>query len=215
MCECTSKHICPVHVWHMSLTGCQLCAFVCQFWLFPFAAISLTVFEISASFPTSHLAACVALAAGAGVTASGTATPTPPSCSLITAVRQPCLGSSHSISHCCAALPWALAPLCPTHPVETTGPSSLWYLAPCWSVQIGAFYRLSACTECTTVCCRPPPSCLCLCRWSACLCCTRQVVGPSFQRLCFCCCFGLYKSHLSFINTFRPLSVTQKKTSTR
>lgn len=48
---------------------------------------------------------------------------TPPSCSLITAVRQPCLGSSHSIGHCCAALPWALAPLCPTHPVETTGPA--------------------------------------------------------------------------------------------
>lgn len=79
----------------MSLTECQLCAFVCQRRLFLFAAIS-------ASFCPPHLAACVALAAGAGATASGRAAPTPPSCSLITAVRQPCLGSSHSISHCCA-----------------------------------------------------------------------------------------------------------------
>lgn len=59
----------------------------------------------------------------------------PPSCSLITAVRQRCLGGSHSIvlappPHHLSVLLWVLAPQCPPHPVERTGTKSLWYLAP-------------------------------------------------------------------------------------
>lgn len=107
-----------------------------------------------------------------------------------------------------AVLLWVLAPLCPTHPVEGTGSKSLWYLAPRCPEQVTrrAFCLFSPWTELTTVCCRPPPSCFCLCCRSACLCCTQTKLSNPISSVCqrlspATVVFGPCKPCLCFIAT--------------
>lgn len=120
-------------------------------------------------------------AAGAGVSTS-CAIPLPPSsCSFITAVRQLCLGGSHSIvlappsTYECSCRCWCRSAR-PTPPCGT-GWLQITVILFTYVPWVGYAYvflsLLSLDRACYTRCCTPPPSCYCLCYWSACLCCTQ------------------------------------------
>lgn len=75
----------------------------------------------------------------------------PPPPSLITAVRQLCLGGRQPFH--CSGTPFypvvplrVLRPLCLTHPVDSTGSTSLWYLAPRCPEPVCANGSLSLCS---------------------------------------------------------------------
>lgn len=107
--------------------------------------------------------------------------PPPSSCSFITAVRQLCLGGSHSIvlappsTYECSCRCWCRSAR-PTPPCGT-GWLQITVILFTYVPWVGYAYvflsLLSLDRACYTRCCTPPPSCYCLCYWSACLCCTQ------------------------------------------
>ena len=137
--------------------------------------------------------AAVAPAAAAAAAGVSTSCAPPPSCSLITAVRQLCLGGSHSI---------VLAPPSPKGAPVGVGAA---LPAPAHerdrfqiTVILGTYvaqsmlhlrlflspFFLPGQSLLLSLCCRPPPSCYCLCCRSARLCCTQTKSSNPASSVC-------------------------------
>lgn len=184
MCECTSKHICSVPVRHMSLIECQLRVFVCQSQPLPLRCelshTSGSLRDLGLFSLLFHLAVSVALAAGAGGSASGSTAPPPLPVPLSLQYGSPVWEAAVPIGHCCAALPWALAPLCRPTLWKRPAPAGLCRSGRCSSSLPGPSPQRSAADRRHLVCAcaAGPPASAALTPNSR----------PSLKPLCCCCC---------------------------